>query len=500
MSDYLLNSSIGLSDEEISDDINNIFQKKDIWINGPFNPRERLGWVDFEKVVNSSHEKCISILDKIEFENIIFIGMGGSIQTGKVLKQIHPNKNILFLDSTSPLEIKKVSDLISNKKNIFIVMSKSGSTIETITIMNFFINQMKKNNIKEFGEYFIAITDSGTELELFAKKNKFLKILTTEKNIGGRFSSSTSFGAMPYYALKRDRFKKINVDIEEISQKSKSLICALFYGIKNDKFKKLNIKISCNISEMGTWLEQLIAESSGKNNKGVTPVISDFPDSKSMIEIFLENGKSSDINEKLITIKINKENIFEDMFIWQISTLMLCKEINVFPFDEPDVKSSKFNTLNILQSKKIISALDMPFADQNISEIFKNNSKKEMLYLNLFTEESDDIKNSLKTFKKYLKLFKKINCISGFGPRYLHSIGQLQKGGPKKIWTLFFYDLVENKPFESKKGYYDICNTFNSQMLGDYYAIKEKGVDAYLININSKNINPFDKIVEQIKE
>ena len=93
-----------------------------------------------------------------------------------------------------------------------------------------------------------------------------------------------------------------------------------------------------------------------------------------------------------------------------------------------------------------------------------------------------------------------INCISSFGPRYLHSIGQLQKGGPKKIWALFFYDSEENKPFESKKEFDDICNTFNSQMLGDYYAIKEKGVDAYLININSKNINPFDKIVEQIKE
>ena len=142
----------------------------------------------------------------------------------------------------------------------------------------------------------------------------------------------------------------------------------------------------------------------------------------------------------------------------------------------------------------------MPFTNQHISEIFNNNSKKEMLYLNLFIEESDDIKKSLKPFKKYLKLFKKINCISSFGPRYLHSIGQLQKGGPKKIWALFLYDSEENKPFESKKEFDDICNTFNSQMLGDYYAIKEKGVDAYLININSKNINPFDKIVEQIKE
>ena len=187
MSDYLLNSSISLNDEKILDDLNNIFQKKDIWINGPFNPEERLGWVDFKKVINSSHENCISILSKIEFENIIFIGMGGSIQTGKVLKQMQPNKNILFLDSTNPLEIKKVSDLISNKKNIFIIMSKSGSTIETNTIMDFFINQMKKNNIKEFGKYFIAITDRGTELEMFAKKNNFLKILTTEKNIGGRF-------------------------------------------------------------------------------------------------------------------------------------------------------------------------------------------------------------------------------------------------------------------------------------------------------------------------
>ena len=498
MSDYLLNSSVKLNDEELLTDIINIFQKKDLWVNGPFHPKKRLGWLDFEKIINFSQENSETILKKIEFENIIFIGMGGSIQTGKVLKQLYPNNNILFLDSTNPLEIQKISDSIENKKNIFIIMSKSGSTIETNAIMNFFIDQIKKN-IKDFGKYFIAVTDKDTELELFAHKNNFLKIINTAEDIGGRFSSFTSFGSMPYYALKGEGLKELNFSIDKIHQKSKSLSGALFNGIENDKFNKLKIKISENISEMGTWIEQLIAESSGKDNKGITPVISNLPNSKSIIEIYTygDNKKS---NSKLLTIKINKESIFEDMYIWQISTLMLCKKINVFPFDEPDVKKSKLNTLKIIKSKKNIPSLDIPFTDQNMLEIFNINSDKEILYLNFFTAESKFLKNSLLNFKKYLKLTKNINCISSFGPRYLHSIGQIQKGGPKNIWTIFFYNLKEYELFEFKCEYDEVRNTFNSQLLGDYYAIKEKGIDAYLINIDSGIINPFDKIMKQIKE
>tara|TARA_E500000331_G_scaffold250065_1_gene240519 strand:+ start:1795 stop:3297 length:1503 start_codon:yes stop_codon:yes gene_type:complete len=500
MSDYLLNSSINLNDEGILVDINNIFQKKDLWTDGPFHPQKRLGWLDFEKVINFSHRNCKSILNKIHFENIIFIGMGGSIQTGKVLKQMHPNKNIFFLDTTNPLEIQKVSELINNKKNIFIVMSKSGSTIETNAVMNFFIDQMKNNNIKDFGKYFVAITDNATNLEEFAKKNNFLNIINTEENIGGRFSSSTSFGVMPYYALKKEGLKKIKISIDEISQKCRLLSGAIFYAIENDKFKKINIKVSENISEMGTWLEQLIAESSGKNNNGATPLISNLPNTKSMIKIYIDKDKNNEFDKNLLTIKFNKENIFEDMYIWQISILMLCKKINVFPFDEPDVKNSKLNTLNILKSKKNIPSLDMPFIKGNISEIFKKNLKKEMLYLNFFTAEHKDLKNSLLAFKKYLKSSKNINSISSFGPRYLHSVGQLQKGGPKNIWSIFFYDLEENKNFESINEYNELRNTFNSQILGDYFALKEESINSYLININSKNTNPFDKIIKQIKE
>ncbi|MFL2677079.1 MAG: hypothetical protein ACJ0HA_01280 [Dehalococcoidia bacterium] len=500
MSEYLLNSSTNLNDEKLSDEIISIFEKKDIWVNGPFPAKERLGWIDFAKVINLSQKKCSSSLNKINFENIIFIGMGGSIQTGKVLKQLHPNKSILFLDSTNPSEVIKVSRKINNKKNIFIIMSKSGSTIETNAIMNFFINQMKKKYTEDFGKHFIAITDKGTDLEIFAQKYKFLKIITTERDIGGRFSSSTSFGLMPYYALKKGELKKISNSVDEALQKSKILSNALTNEIKKNNSNKINIKISDNISEMGIWLEQLIAESSGKNNKGVTPIVSNLPNSKSLIQIFSNKNYENGKNEKLLNIKIAKDNIFEDMYIWQIAILILCKKINVFPFDEPDVKNSKINTMKIIKSKKNKPSSDMPFFNKNISEIFDKNLTKDVLYLNLYTPENKNLKKSLKDFKIHLKLSKNINSISSFGPRYLHSIGQLQKGGPKNIWAIFFYDLKENNIFDAKNEYNELRDTFNSQMLGDYFALKEEGIESYLININSKNINPFDKILKQIKE
>ena len=128
--------------------------------------------------------------------------------------------------------------------------------------------------------------------------------------------------------VDKEELKKNSYSEDEVLQKSKILSNALIYEIKKNNSNKINIKISENISEMGIWLEQLIAESSGKNNKGVTPIISNILDAKSLIEIS-SNKNGNGKNEELLKIKITKDNIFQDMYIWQIAILILCKKINV---------------------------------------------------------------------------------------------------------------------------------------------------------------------------
>ncbi len=496
MSDYSLNSSLKKIDEDVHKEILQILNKENIWIKNSLPAIERLGWIDFDNVIKCSLKDCNSVIKEIKSDFIIFIGMGGSIQTGKVIKELSKSKKILFIDSTHPLEVKKISEKIILEKSTFIVMSKSGSTLETEKIMTFYINQMKIKKISNFEKKFIAITDKGTKLEKFALQSNFLKIINTPKNIGGRFSSSTAFGVMPLLLTSEKSIENYEFDKDEIIKKSIMLSNSLISGIKKYRTNKIGLKISDNISQMGVWLEQLISESTGKDNKGIAPIISNIKNEKSEIKIY--NIQNED--ENILTINIKDKDILKDMFIWQIAISFICKRIEVFPFDEPDVQGAKINTMTLLKSKKDIYLKEIQIENQSISEIISKNKNNEILFINLYISETKNLDDSLNKLKLKIKENKDISSISGYGPRYLHSVGQLQKGGPKNIWSVFIYDQDELENIKNDDDYAELNKIFKAQLIGDYFALKEKGINTYLININTKLSNPFDNIIKQIKE
>ena len=203
---------------------------------------------------------------------------------------------------------------------------------------------------------------------------------------------------------------------------------------------------------------------------------------------------------ELLKIELNENTILEDMYLWQIGIVILCTEINVYPFDEPDVQSSKLNTLNILNGSEKINDLDILVSSNKFSELLNSNKKKDLLYLNLYIHEREGVKDKVEDLKSLVKETSDIDLIAGFGPRYLHSIGQLQKGGPKNIWAVFLFDknFAELNTMDSE--FSELTNIYYSQLLGDLFALKAKNINTYLVNIDSKRSNPFDKIMEEIKE
>tara|TARA_B100001115_G_scaffold96036_1_gene70591 strand:+ start:2742 stop:4247 length:1506 start_codon:yes stop_codon:yes gene_type:complete len=499
MSIYTLNSIVKKNDEKNLIDISNVLNKKNIWINHSLKHTNRLGWLDFNRITSSSQIECMKTIKGIDSKKFIFIGMGGSIQTGKVLTQILKKNDMLFIDSTNPDEIKNISENLNLEECIFVIMSKSGTTLETLKLMNFFIKKIKKNKHYDFGQNFIAITDKGTDLEKFALKNNFLKILISQKDIGGRFSSSTFYGILPYCLNKKKLNRKPYLGIKEINSKCSLILNAIYYATDKSSFKKINLKISKDCSEMGIWLEQLISESSGKDNKGFVPVISYLENEKSTIKIVTTPEK----NEKeieLLSIDIDKNTILEDMYLWQIGIIILCKKINVYPFDEPDVESSKLNTLNILNSNERFNEYEAHLSINKFSKLINVNNKKDLLYLNLFIHEREGIKEKVEDLKSLIKKTSNIDSIAGFGPRYLHSVGQLQKGGPKNIWVVYVFDKYIAELNTMDNEFSELSNIYYSQLMGDILALKTKNINTYLINIDSKKLNPFDKIMEEIKE
>ncbi len=510
MSEYKLHHKNISFANEIKEDFGSLISYKNIWINHPISYKDRLGWIEISSHINKSIKLCKDVFDGVSTEfnpsSVVFIGMGGSIQTGKVLNQISLNNKyqLFFIDSTSPKDVNSVRDKIDLLNTIFIFMSKSGATLETTKIMNFFIKELALEGELDFGDRFIALTDTGTPLEKFALERKFLKVINTPKNIGGRFSSSTPFGVFPATFMDDvlNPFENNYFwDLERIQEKCLALTSILKNSYDNyDGILYLNIPEEIN--QMGIWLEQLIAESTGKSGKGIIPLINNKNDIRCpKISIINKAARKNDkYNEGELIINLDKNTIFEDMYIWQLSISILCKYMSVFPFDEPDVKKSKINTETILKKYDDIQKLSMPYSGDDINNMLSKNIATQVLYINLYLSENEKINNCLIKLKEKLNSIHNINVVTGFGPRYLHSVGQLQKGGTKDAWSLFFYDDKLTNSYSKKNNYKDLSHTFKAQMLGDFNALKELEINTYLVNIDSNKPNPFDKIMDAIKE
>ena len=497
-SQYILTDTKSYADKKslLDKNYSDLLKKKNIWINNPTSPNERLGWIDSAKNINKTLKSSTKVLKKLLSKNptdIVFIGMGGSIQTGKSISQIFgPKKeiNLYFIDTTNPLTINKIVNKININTTYYFVMSKSGSTLETECIRDFFINLLKENEIESFGKYFISLTDKGTRLESFSKENNFLANITTPMTVGGRFSSSTYYGIIPALLtnIKEQEIEEsFSSDYSDFIKES-ALKLSHFIINSFDENNHIKIVIPEELSEFGIWIEQLLAESSGKNGKGIIPVLveSNHKISQESSCIIISNSNiQKDIFPSNFYINLTQNFIFRDMMIWQLATSICCKHIKVFPFDEPDVKKSKNNTLSILKGKSDIRNLCLPESSTNFLEIINMNKDKDTIFINAFLPEEEPYKQYVKELNKKATNVKNQNVISGYGPRYLHSTGQLQKGGPRKICLIYVY-LDLNEQFMDKVLYRGLADTFKSQILGDYSANFEALDSVYFLNLENK--------------
>tara|TARA_Y100000590_G_scaffold456423_1_gene607008 strand:- start:991 stop:2526 length:1536 start_codon:yes stop_codon:yes gene_type:complete len=510
MSDYSLQHNDPILLNDIEKDLFRLHGSKNIWIEHSLSYQERLGWVETPTLIEESIKLCKNAFDRavshLNPSSVVFIGMGGSIQTGKVLNQISLKSKyqLIFLDSTNPKDVSSVREKIDILKTLFVFMSKSGTTLETNKLMNFFTKELTQKGKFDFGDRFIVLTDAKNSLEKFALKNNFFQIINTPKNIGGRFSSATAFGIFPATFMNEILTSFKNNYLWDSNQVIKK--CSLLTSILIDSYENhngiLNLKIPEEISQMGIWLEQIIAESTGKDGKGITPIINNYIDigcPKILINSKDQKKYTSTRADELV-ISFDKNTIFEDMFIWQASISILCKHMSIFPFDEPDVERSKLNTKNILKKYKDMRKVTIPYSRSDINNMINENETNRILYINLYINETKNINTSLNKLKEKLSSYHGIKVVAGFGPRYLHSVGQLQKGGPKDVWSIFFYDENLINSYSKKNNYKDLSDTFKAQMLGDLDALKDLEINTYLVNIDSNNKDPFKNVINKIKE
>ncbi|HOW87681.1 MAG TPA: bifunctional transaldolase/phosoglucose isomerase [Candidatus Omnitrophota bacterium] len=519
----------------------------------------RLGWVDnCEKIMGKLYEidQLQEKASKAKIRDIVLLGMGGSSLAAEVLSLIlkKPSQKIKgalkgirfhLLDTTDPASILKVEKAVRYPSTLFIVGSKSGSTIETRSQYQYFFDRVKKfykGDENKAAERFVIVTDEGSPLADLGRSKTFGGLFLNPQDIGGRYSALSFFGLVPAALLGIDarqiladakRFLDQMRAVTDIS-KNEGIALGILLGVLALKGKdKLTFWTSPSLASFADWAEQLIAESTGKEGKGITPVAGEPPlnlDRYGSDRVFVTLRLKGE-NEKLWAARIKPlktkgfpvldfvwddgMNVGGEFLRWEVATSFASVVLKVNPFDEPNVTESKNITSRLLGDIKKKKALPKPGkilaarssklapAEKKLLDgFFAKLPKNGFVSLLAYLDRSPASKKALQGLQKTIASALKVPVLSGFGPRYLHSIGQLYKGGPKQgIFIEFF--VQDAKDVKIPGEVYGFSQLKRAQAMGDYEAISSKGLPVLGVELGANlpaGLNAFQrKIASYLK-
>lgn len=471
-----------------------------------------LDWLNEPAEIQISLPALKAIKNDISSHNFsatVLLGMGGSSLSPKVFQAMlapESTESFYVLDTIHPDAIARLSRGIDLKKTLFIVASKSGSTLEPNLLYRYFLSRLIEEGAQDPYQHFMAITDPVTSLEQESMENGFLKGPFGKPGIGGRYSGLSPFGILPAWLMGIDveRLLKNAVAMEHatgpsvLAQHNPAGPLGAFLATCVAHAKdQLLIHLSPALASFGMWLEQLIAESLGKNGTGIVPIIADADDdSPSIASAHIVIGLASELSampalkrdhEKdaaIFRITINDEyEVGALMFRFQMAVALTASVLKINPFNQPDVEKSKLRAKEIIA--KIMNGIapieEAPPFDLGNLEIFGDLAgffahvgRTDYCAVLSYLDETWDHVLKLKTLKSAIAQKTQSATMLQTGPRYLHSTGQLFKGGKNNGHFLVITGpYAEDRP--SGMGVLSLGDVHLSQALGDILALRESG-------------------------
>lgn len=508
--------------------------------------RKRLGWLmapERSKKLAAELPAFAAGVLKDGFNHVVVLGMGGSSMAPETFRhtfgvgEIGGKKalDLTILDSTDPRQVKATTEWSPLEKTFFLVASKSGSTSEINAFLEYFWDKAVKAFGSQAGSHFAAVTDPGTSLEKLAKERGFRAIFHGDPEVGGRYSALTAFGLVPA--------SLIGVDIDKVLDYGRQMMaeCAPDVpGVRNPGLAlgaalgeaylqgrdKLTLVADPELNAFGAWLEQLVAESSGKQGKGIVPVdLEPFDnsllDAKDRLFVHFRKSGARDaeveqlrrMNQPVLTFEINDPyEMAKEFYRWEVATSLACVVLGINSFDQPDVQDSKTRTAQKIKFFDENGRLDegAPVWENGESKIFgksldglaKAGSTREIVEKFLKGAKKGDyiainayLPRNKTTFAALTELRKKIMADTGsattlgFGPRFLHSTGQLHKGGANNgLFLQITSDDGTDLPIPGGK--MTFATLERAQALGDFEALEARG--KRVLRIHLKSIKPSD--------
>ncbi|MDQ2983633.1 MAG: glucose-6-phosphate isomerase [Actinomycetota bacterium] len=414
------------------------------WLDEPMRIRERVGdLLRFAEDVGAP-----GIID-----TVVLLGMGGSSLAPEVLKRTFDGRGFHVLDTTHPAMLRHTAETLDFDATLFIAASKSGTTLETRCHLDYFWDKAGKR-----GEFFAAITDPGSELEALAKEREFLRVFVGEPTIGGRYSALSVFGMVPAALLGIDLERFLD-RVDEMAEACRSdegnpgleLGLQLGNGWREGRDK---VVINPNTGGFGLWAEQLLAESTGKEGKGLIPAPGESPD-----------GPDRQAPEVRLSAPYE---LGQEFYRWEFATAVAGSILEINPFDQPNVQAAKDKTNEVLSARGEPDIEPRGSVDELLAQAQEGDYVCIQAFINPIREpELDPLIERARAAT---------GCVvaHGLGPRYLHSTGQLHKGGPN---TGLFIQVVDDRgdevPIPGRK--FGFRRLINAQAAGDFASLEERG-------------------------
>jgi transaldolase/glucose-6-phosphate isomerase len=518
-----------------------------------------LGWLSITDAQLASIDTLKQIAEdimKAGYRHALLLGMGGSSLCPEVLRMTfgkiagHPELHVL--DSTDPAQIKAIEAQVELSSLVCIVSSKSGSTLEPNIYKQYFFDRVKSAvGDAEVGNRFIAVTDPGSKMQKVAEGDKFRKVFFGDPSIGGRYSALSNFGMVPGAVMGMDIPKFLATTKEMVdacgatvaADVNPGVLLGTVLGVAATQGRdKITFITSPGISDLGAWLEQLIAESTGKIGKGIIPVDREFlagPEvyGNDRVFAYLRLDSAPDAKQEAQVaalekagqpvVRISLPDIYtlgQEFFRWEIATAVAGSIIGINAFNQPDVEASKIETRKLTDEYESTGKLpaEAPFfegsgiklyADEkNTAALKGGKSLVDVLKAHLSRIQAGDYfgvlgyitmnaanEGALQAIRHWVRDTKKVATVLGFGPRFLHSTGQAYKGGPNSgVFLQITCDDAVDLPVPGQKYTFGIVKA--AQARGDFAVLAERGRRALRVHLGKDVKAGLSTLADAVKQ
>ena len=507
-----------------------------LWRPDPAEQRElvdRLGWLSLPRSMRAEVPALERFAEEARREgvrHVVLCGMGGSSLAPEVFRLTFGSAQgcprLIVLDSTDPGAVRAVDAAIDPAATLFLVASKSGGTVEVAALLAHFWEAAGRR-----GDRFCAITDPGTGLERLARERRFRRVFLNPPDIGGRYSALSLFGLVPAALIGLDLGRLLDRAGAEqalcgpdhpAARNPGAWLGAFMGGLARAGRDKLTLLTAPGIAGFGLWAEQLLAESTGKQGRGIIPVVGEPPgpaeaygEDRCFVALRLD-GAGADAPDRAVAALRGRQplvvarladryDLGAEMYRWEVATALAGALLGIHPFDQPNVQESKDNTSRVLREAQASGHLPpappevcLEIADaEAVASFLARATARAYVALQAYLTPGEEVERRLQTLRALLRDHFQVATTLGFGPRFLHSTGQLHKGGPASgVFLQLTYRPMDDLPVPGQP--YSFGELIAAQALGDLQSLRARQLPVARVDLGADVLGGLDRLLAAV--